>query len=63
MYLLVKQRLFVATSTALMEFLLHGENIRLFGCCPSVARGNMMKFPLGAPGEHVAVEGSSYGVI
>ena len=59
----MKQSLFLAASTALMELLLHDENILLFGCCPSVARGNIMKLPLGAPGEHVAVEGSCCGVV
>lgn len=40
--------------------LLHGENRRLFGSCPSLAREYMMKLPAFPPGEHCAESGSCW---
>ena len=49
-YLLVKQSALVS-STGLMLSILHEENSWLFASAPSVAWGNMMKFPCVPPGE------------
>jgi len=40
--------------------LLHGENRRLFGSFPSLAREYMMKLPAFPPGEHCAESGSCW---
>ena len=40
----LKQALFDC-NTALMEVILQGENFSLFVADPSVARGNIIKFP------------------